>query len=246
MKSLISRVNLATQVYELLKRRIITNQLSFGYKMAECHLAEELGISRTPVREALNRLIQDNLVTVIPGRGAFVRSFSLDDIVEFLEVREAVEGVAARLAASRITKESLAGLRSHLAAGAMANEENGYSRYLEADREFHEALALASGNLYLSQFVRGLREKIQSLRSRSVIIPGRARKSFQEHLEIIKALSRRDPDLAEERMRTHIQNVKADLKAAMVGHDSSPEPRQVIVPLKGVTGKNRNGGSHSS
>ena len=211
----LSRVNLATQVYEFLKRQIVTGQLSFGLKLTEDHLAKELGVSRTPIREAMNRLAQDGLVTVSPGRGAFVQTLSSHDIVEFFEVREALEGMAARLASSRITKETLEKLRSDLEAGMVERERNGYTGYVEADREFHEAITSACGNQHLFQLMTSLRNRIQILRHRSVILPGRARKSFQEHLDIIEALSCQDSNLAEERMRTHIRNVKADLIIAM-------------------------------
>jgi DNA-binding GntR family transcriptional regulator len=197
------------------KRRIVANELLSGTKLAEDGLAKELGVSRTPVREALNRLTQDGLVTVSPGRGAFVATFSVDDMVQLLEIREALEGMAARLASGRMTKKTLTKLRELLEAGMLERESSGDTGYLTADREFHEAIALACGNRHLSRLMRSLRDRIQMLRYRSVTLPGRARKSFHEHLQIIDALSRRDPDLAEERIRTHIRNVQNDLRAAL-------------------------------
>jgi DNA-binding GntR family transcriptional regulator len=98
-----------------------------------------------------------------------------------------------------------------------------YTGYLDVDRQFHEAVISASGNHHLSQLMKSLRDRIQMLRHRSVILPGRARKSFQEHLQIIDALEARDPDLAEERIRTHIGNVKSDLTIAMADRPAEPE-----------------------
>ena len=214
-KFLLDRVSLSIRVYDHVKRRIVANELPFGSKLTEDGLAKELGISRTPIREALNRLAQDRLVTVSPGRGAFVATFSFDDMVQLLEIRETLEGMAARLASKRITKETLEKLRQRLKAAAQKQEHNGYKGYLDADRDFHECVISACGNHQLSQLMKSLQDRIQMLRSRSVMLPGRARKSFQEHMEIIDALSARDPDLAEEKIRTHIRNVKGDLEIAI-------------------------------
>jgi len=214
-KFLLDRVSLSIRVYDHVKRRIVANELPFGSKLTEDGLAKELGISRTPIREALNRLAQDRLVTVSPGRGAFVATFSFDDMVQLLEIRETLEGMAARLASNRITKETLEKLRQRLEAAAQKQEHNKYRGYLDADRAFHECVISACGNHQLSQLMKSLQDRIQMLRSRSVMLPGRARKSFQEHMEIIDALSARDPDLAEEKIRAHIRNVRGDLEIAM-------------------------------
>jgi len=214
-KFLLDRVSLSIRVYDHVKRRIVANELPFGSKLTEDGLAKELGISRTPIREALNRLAQDRLVTVSPGRGAFVATFSFDDMVQLLEIRETLEGMAARLASNRITKETLEKLRQRLKAAAQKQEHNGYKGYLDADRDFHECVISACGNHQLSQLMKSLQDRIQMLRSRSVMLPGRARNSFQEHMEIIDALSARDPDLAEEKIRTHIRNVRGDLEIVM-------------------------------
>ena len=113
-KPLLDRVNLPIRVCDLLRRRIIANDLPFGAKITEDTLAKELGTSRTPIREAFNRLAQEGFVTVSPGRGAFVASFSVDDMVQLLEIREALEGMAARLATSRMTKASLEKLQQRM------------------------------------------------------------------------------------------------------------------------------------
>jgi DNA-binding GntR family transcriptional regulator len=213
--SILSRTNLPTRIYLLLKRRIISNEFSFGHKLTEFQLAEELGVSRTPVREALNRLVQDGYVKVIPGRGAFVASFSTDDMVELFEVREALEGMAARLAALRMPKESLVRLRTGLETALKSTNRRGYGGYLNADRQFHQALVSASENGHLIRLMEALTDRIQMLRGRSVTVPGRVAKSYEEHIGIIKAVLLRNPDLAEVRIREHIRNVKIDLVEAM-------------------------------
>lgn len=212
---LLDRVSLPIRVYDHVKHRIVANKLPIGSKLTEDDLAKELGISRTPIREALNRLAQDGFVTVFPGRGAFVATLSFDDMFQLLEIREALEGMAARLATNRITKETLERLRQRLGAAAQKQEHNAYKGYLDADRDFHESVISACGNHHLCQLMKSLRDRIQMLRCHSVMLPGRARKSYREHVEIIEALSARDPDLVEERIRTHIRNVKGALQISM-------------------------------
>ncbi len=209
--SILSRANLPTRIYSLLKQRIISNEFSFGYKLTEFQLAEKLGVSRTPIREALNRLVQDGFVKVVPGRGAFVASFSPDDMVELFEVREALEGMAARLAALRMPKESLDRLRTGLENALKTTKRGGYGGYLSADRKFHQALVSASENSHLIRLLEALTDRIQMLRGRSVTVPGRVAKSYEEHVSIIEAVLLRNPDLAEARVREHIRNVKMDL-----------------------------------
>lgn len=203
------------RVYARLKRRIINGKLPLGAKLTEDRLAAELGVSRTPIREALNRLAQDGLVTIIPYRGAFVTTLSEENVRDLFEIREGLEGMAARLAVERMTAETLARLRWHLEEGMAASRRNGYVEYSHADREFHETLAQASGNRQLAQALQALADRIHLFRRRSVTLPGRAEKSFREHMKVIQALTRRNPDLAEARIRKHIQNVKADLLRAI-------------------------------
>jgi DNA-binding GntR family transcriptional regulator len=222
-KLLLDRVNLPIRVCDVLRSRIIANELPDGAKLTEDSLAKELGVSRTPVREAFNRLAQEGLVTVFPGRGAFVATLSFSDMVQLLEIRETLEGMAARLATNRLTKTNLEKLRRQMEVALEKSVGNDYTGYLDVDRRFHESLISASGNQHLSQLMKSLRDRIQMLRRRSVILPGRAHKSFQEHLQIIDALAARDPDLAEERIRIHIRNVKSDLTIAMADGPGEPE-----------------------
>jgi DNA-binding GntR family transcriptional regulator len=240
---LLDRVSLPIRVYDHVKRRIVANELPFGSKLTEDELAKELGISRTPIREALNRLAQEGIVTVSPGRGAFVATLSFDDMVQLLEIREALEGMAARLASNRITKETLEKLRQRLETEARKQADNAYRGYLDADREFHESVVSACGNHHLLQLMKSLRDRIQMIRSRSVLLPGRARKSFQEHAEIIDALSARAPDLAEDRIRTHIRNVKGDLEMAMA---NSPDDRVGTHVREQARNNNRSWRQHAS
>jgi DNA-binding GntR family transcriptional regulator len=214
-RPLLDRVNLPVRVCDILRSRIVANEISFGAKLTEDSLAKEFGISRTPIREAFNRLAQEGLVSVFPGRGAFVATLSFTDMVQLLQIREALEGMAARLATNHVAKTGLEKWRRQMEIEFQNGGGRKYRGYSDVDRRFHEFVIAASGNHHLTQLMKSLRDRIQMLRYRSVILPGRARKSYQEHLRIIDALAARDSDLAEERMRAHIRKVKADLTASM-------------------------------
>lgn len=207
--------NLAVKVYEILKNRIVNQEILSGIKLQEEVLAEELGVSRTPVREALNRLAQEGLVEMVPRRGTFVVKPSLSDIKELLEVREVLEGMAARLVATKITDEILEEMKKYFE-GREQQIRGGYlEEYSKADVNFHDLLLRACGNERLVRMMNNLYDYIQMLRLRTVILPGRAEKSLKEHLMIIDALEKRDPDLAEKKIREHIRNVKIDVLKAL-------------------------------
>lgn len=214
-----------TRIYGVLKRRISDGELSLGAKLTEAHLVKEFGISRTPIREALNRLAQEGLVTIKPYRGAFVASLSEDEVRELFEVREALEGMAARMAAMRIEKQVLEELGRRLKKGIAASSRDVYARYSQADREFHEAVAQASGNRELIDLLGSLASRIQIIRRQTVRLSSRARRSFREHLKVIDALGRRNPDLAEARMRSHIRAVKAELLTSLAGRGGGPREK---------------------
>lgn len=221
---LLDHPNLPTRAYEVIKRKIVNGEITPGTKLQEDRLAEELGISRTPVREALSRLAQEGLVEIIPRRGRYVVDLSLPDIIHLLEIREALEGMAARLATANITREALARMRAYFEGRGKEIRRKDFEGYLQADMDFHDLLMKTSGNERLVQLMSTLYDHIQMLRLRSVVLPGRAEASLREHLSIIEALEKEDPDLAEERVREHIRNVKADVIKALKGGTSSGKP----------------------
>jgi len=206
---------LPTKIYEIIKRKIVNRRIPLGTKLREDLLAKELGVSRTPVREALNRLAQEGLVEIFPRRGIHVIEPSVDDVIELLEIREALEGMVARLAASKITDEVLRRMKKYFEGREQQIRQREFAGYSKADVDFHNLLLKACGNDRLVQIMNNLYDHIQMLRLRSVILPGRAEKSLQEHLLVIEALEKRDPDLAEKRIREHIQNVKVDILKAL-------------------------------
>lgn len=203
--------NLNDSVYRFLKAAILERRLTLGSKLDEVKLAEELGVSRTPIREAFQRLSAEGLIELIPHRGAFVIQLTRRDLEELYEMREALEGQAARLAAARATPATVVKLEKIIAAYRTAVSENGRRSIILLDSRFHETVARASRNRRLMEAIRSLREQLRILRITSVAIPGRPGRSLEEMSALLEAIRGRNPDLAEERMRTHIRSVRDDV-----------------------------------
>lgn len=155
-------------VFETLREAIINGTLKPGERMMEIQLAEQLGVSRTPVREAIRKLELEGFVVMIPRKGAYVAGISLKDIADVFEVRAAMEALAAGLAAERITAEELEEMERLLVRIGEHIEANRLEEVVEMDTLFHEALYKASRNLKLEQILQNLREQIQRFRSTSL------------------------------------------------------------------------------
>ena len=178
-------------------------------------MAEELGVSRTPVREAIRKLELEDLVVMIPRKGAYVSSISLKDIADVFEVRAAVEALAAGLAAERITDEELEELDRILVKKAEIIGQSDLDRLIEIDTLFHDSLYRASRNAKLVQIINNLREQIHRFRSTSLASPGRMREALKEHRKIVEAISKRNISLAQSLAQEHIENAQNSILEAM-------------------------------
>lgn len=204
----ITRQTLADQVVERLIEAIVVGDVPTGSPISENDVAIRFGVSRGPAREAIFRLEGKGLVTRAAHVGAQVVDLTLDDLRSLFEIREALEGVACRLAAERIREEDLRRLEATIAHDADRPEiASGQSYYQPGgDRDFHFGVAAASGN---ARLIRALSSDIYDVmrvyRYRSALRPGRALAALEEHRAILAALRARDPAGAEEAMRAHIR-----------------------------------------
>ncbi|OGB92573.1 MAG: hypothetical protein A3G35_19275 [candidate division NC10 bacterium RIFCSPLOWO2_12_FULL_66_18] len=218
---LIETRNLGDQVYEMLRERFRSGNLAPGTKLHEPDLAQELGVSRTPVREAIQRLQREGLVRISPHRGAFVVNLAWRDLEDLCDVREGLEGIAARLAATRISEEEL----DRVEAGLKQREQALTDPSREPERpavDFHDAILRASGNERLIREMGTIQDLLGMIRTDSAAVAGRASKSLAEHWKILRALRARDPDTAERGMRAHIRTAKENILRHLVGQPSSP------------------------
>jgi len=195
-------------VFETLRDAIINQVLKPGERLMEIQLAEEMGVSRTPVREAIRKLELEGLVVMVPRRGAYVAGISMKDIHEVFEVRGALEALAASLAAERITPEELEEMERQMVKEAEETEANNLRNIVEVDATFHDLLYKAARNQRLLQFVSILQEQLHRFRSASLARPGRSKTALEEHKKIVEALAERDAVLAEKLAREHIENAE--------------------------------------
>ena len=205
-------------VFESLREAIISGKLGPGERLMEIQMAEEMGVSRTPVREAIRKLELEGLVVMIPRKGAYVAGLSLKDIADVFEIRGALEGLAAELAAERITEEELEELERHLIKYSEETETGNLSKVVETDTDFHSLIYKASRNNRLSQIINNLREQIQRFRTTSLSYPGRMKIALEEHRKIVEAISMRDGELARKIAQEHIENAENSMMS-MVQQD---------------------------
>lgn len=202
-------------VFETLREAIINGTLRPGERLMEIQLAEELGVSRTPVREAIRKLELEGFVVMVPRKGAFVAGISLKDIADVFEVRAALEALAAGLAAERITDEELEELERILVKKAEIIEKSDVTRFVESDTQFHEVLYRSSRNQRLIQFLSNLQDEILRFRSVSLAFPGRLRHALEEHRKIVEAVADRDVHRAQALAQEHIEKAENSLLEAV-------------------------------
>jgi len=196
------------RVYERLLGLVIDGVLAPGEPIDEQALSSRLGVSRTPVRAAIARLTQEGLVVTLPYRGASVRQFAVEEIDGLYEVRAALEGMAARKAAQRLSAEGLETIRAILDECQEALEVGDVDAFGQADARFHRALAEASGNSTLVEAIDGLRLRINLFRDLANREPGLPERTARERALILDALERRDSDAAGQLLEQHINSVK--------------------------------------
>ncbi len=195
-------------VLDAIREAIINGSLKPRERLMEIQLAEELGVSRTPIREALRKLELEGFIVMIPRKGAYVADISFKDIADVYEIRAALEGLAAALAAERITDEELEEMERFLVGKAEAIANNDMDKLVDVDTRFHELIYQASRNDRLSNIINNLREQIQRCRVTSLSVPGRMQQSLQEHRTIVEAIQSRDTQLARQVAQDHIENAE--------------------------------------
>lgn len=205
---------LREMVFESLREAIIHGRLKPGERLMEIQLAEEMGVSRTPVREAIRKLELEGFVVMVPRKGAYVAGISVKDIVDVFEVRAALEGLAAGLAAERITEEELEELERTLVKTSVGSGDD-INKIIEGDSSFHEIIYKASRNQRLVQIITHLKEQIHRFRMTSLSQPGRTKLALDEHKKIVEAISDRNVELAQSLASEHVENAEQSLLNAL-------------------------------
>jgi DNA-binding GntR family transcriptional regulator len=190
-------------VYESLRDAIWDGRIAAGERIREEEIARNLGVSRTPVREALQRLQQRGLLAFGAGRGLTVAQLSPHQVMQLYAMREILEGSAARFAAQHATETDVAIL--YRLQKELANAEPDAMLLVTLNRRFHQAIYEAAHNQYLLQTLNMLHDSLALLHNTTFRVPNRRSESDEEHRRIVAAIERRDPDQAERAAREHIR-----------------------------------------
>lgn len=203
--------SLRSKIYHHLKNAILDGVYKPGDSLIEMKLAKELGVSRTPIREAIRQLELEGLVTSIPNKGVVVEGVTLQDVEDIYEIRKMIEGLAARWAAEKISDEQLKELKDILDLMEFFTEKGNVEKLSELDTRFHDIIFKASNSRPLESVLTNFHHFTQRARLVSVKTGGRARYSLEEHRRIYEALKSRDPDGAEKAVIDHVGSARTNL-----------------------------------
>ncbi|MCK9374616.1 MAG: GntR family transcriptional regulator [Syntrophobacterales bacterium] len=205
----LQREKLSHQIYAVLKEMIADHRFQPGARLNIESIARELDVSRTPVWEAVRRLEQEGLVENIPNRGVFMSSLTAAQALDLYAVREVLEGMAARLAATRMDDSSLENMAQCIQRQREVIENQDYLAYSKLDFEFHAAVYDACGNEWLRELLETIKNKMRPL---TLHMQPDFSKLIDQHAELLQALRGRDPEKAEEAFRRHNQYMMAQIR----------------------------------
>ena len=207
--------SLGGRVFQKIRDDILNGKYKENDELRENTIGKELGVSRTPVREALRQLELEGLVAIIPNRGAYVTGISHKDIWDIYKIRSMLEGLCARWATENITEAQIDELEETiLLSEFQMKKESGFNTEQVAalDGRFHAILYDASGSRILSHVLTDFHNYVQTARRTSIVSEDRARKSIREHRQILRAIHDRDAEMAEQLANEHIMHVMQNLK----------------------------------
>ena len=198
----IEHENLDDKIYARIRAMIVERRITPGDRINVDRIAANLGVSRTPVVNALKRLRQEHVVEWVQRRGVYVRRFTTRELARLTEVREMLEGLAARRAATRIGRDEVDSVAAKFRALALTNSAPAVEQYIAEDRAFHLRLLALADNAYLKYAMESVNIMIFAYQMGLGRPPA---ESVKEHLAILSALRRRDPDASEAAMRLHLR-----------------------------------------
>lgn len=209
LKRIIKKETLAEQAFNLIKDDIISGQLATNEELPEKKLAEELGISRTPIREALKRLASEGLVVISDAKMAIVASFTSEDVLQFLEIRELLEVYNLETIVSSFDRALLEELQQNVDDQSKAITKDSYQEFIELDREFHLLLASGNPNPKLRDMIHTVNTKV----NRAFLVISNtlrlsAKEAYDEHKRILKALQSKNVEMAKREMSSHMKNIE--------------------------------------
>lgn len=208
--------SLTAKAFHHLKHDIIKGKYKPGESLVETKLAKEMGVSRTPVREAIRLLEYEGLVVNTPNKGTIVQGISAQDINDIYTIRTLIEGLAARWAVEKITPDELNHLEETLELMEFYKAKGDLENVAKLDTKFHEIIYRACKSKPLLQVLMNFHDLAQRARSASITAAGRVEKTLEEHREIVDAIRRKDPAAAEKAMTDHVLGVINNMKTSQL------------------------------
>ncbi|WP_153733144.1 GntR family transcriptional regulator [Sporosarcina obsidiansis] len=198
--------------YKFIKDKILDGSFRPSQRLIELELSELIGASRNTIKKALLALEKENLVEIQKNKGAFVKSFTLEEIINYLEIREALEGLVARTAAKQIDKGALEKLKKVLDQMHVSLEEHRFDEYSVLNKQFHKIIYEASGNPQAVEIIEAIKTQLARYHFRTILIPGRNESSYEEHKQILSSLQAGDSAAAEKAVTHHISKVSNTIR----------------------------------
>ena len=214
--------SLSNRVFQKIRDNILNGVYKEQDELRENTIGKELGVSRTPVREALRQLELEGLVTIVPNKGAYVTGITAKDVGDIYTARSLLEGLCARWATEHITEEQLDELEEIVLLSEFHMKKEGHNNTEQIailDGRFHAVLYEASNSRILGHVLTDFHRYVQMARKSSIVSEERARKSIREHKQILRAIRDKDPDLAEQLANEHILHVMQNLKKQGFGQE---------------------------
>lgn len=211
--------SLATMIFDKIREDIINSKYQNGEKIVEAKLAEELGVSRTPVREALKQLELDGLVESMPNRGVVVKGVTKQDIEDIYAIRYAIEAIAVKWSIERMSEEDVEKLKEIYELMEFYSFKKDVEKVFELNTKFHETIYNSTKSRYLEHVLRDFQLFIKSTRSKSLKCEGRVETALEEHRHILEAIQSKDVDKAVEAIQKHVIHSRMNVAKANDAED---------------------------
>lgn len=203
--------SLTSIIFDRIREEILNNKYRVGEKIVEAKLAEELGVSRTPVREALKQLELDGLVENIPNRGVIVKGITSQDIADIYTIRMEIEGIAAKWCVERMDDTHIDTLKEIFELMEFYTFKKDVEKCFELNTKFHETIYMATKSRYLEHVLKDFQIFMKATRIKSLKMEGRMEDSLEEHKLILESIINKDVELAIERIKKHINNSRQNV-----------------------------------
>lgn len=204
--------NQTIQLYNSIKEDIIKGNYSPSESLKEVDLSNQYGVSRNTVKKCLLMLEKEGLIIIEPNKGAKVRSYSLDEVLEFLELRAFLEGFITKLAVPAFDASKIKLLEDTFAVMSDHFEKNELIEYSKGNQKFHKIIHDVCPNQLAVEVITSLKNQMSKYNTKTILIPGRSNQSFNEHSAILNAIKDKDAESAKSLMIKHILNVKQTFK----------------------------------